>query len=1772
MIGHDRAQELAAAALDFELAPADRAELDRHLADCEPCRAISADLGTTATALAMLPTEDAPAHVREQILEAARIGAVTEPDSPAAGRPWSRLATLIPVGRRWPVALVASAAVIVALIGGTLAWQAAAPDAGTVAVASPSPTGPSGSGTPGSAPPGTSPTVEPGTDVVAGGWEPVAELTAGDPTSGVLDLDSSFRLASLDGTPPAELASRLTVEPPIEWTVTPETDGAAVRLTPKAPLVAGAVYRFTLAGPGGQTLDSWAFQARQPVRVVSTIPEDTATDVALDTGIEITFDQDGVADAASHVKIEPTTKGRFEEHGRVLAFVPDRLRPGTIYTITVRRGVTASPGGEPMATDVRFQFETAKRGTKAPITFQFTDDVFESATARPPVVSMWAFSEDDAEPKSATIDVYRLGGLEAAIDAFRQVRALPRWAQWSTEHLVPTKGLPKVVTFDARLEDSEGALWFRLPEALPAGWYLIQQPSATRPIQAILQVTDIASYLAVTDTKTLVWTNDLATGDPLAGATVAVGDTDLGVTDRDGLLTSTTPAAILVPQGRSCLADCIPVVTIATTDGRSSFLPATGSRDLEGKGGGDASYGEATDPFWTVLHTDRTLFRRDDTVNVWGAIRDRDTGTVPDQVELQLVAVGDDDGIDSPPISVLRLRPGRTGAFDGSIALTGMPDGTYEVQLMVDSEFIQSTWLQVGRILKPAYRLDVETGHRAYVVGDRIKVTVRASFYEGTPVPGVPLRVNGRTEKKATTDRTGTAVVRTVAGLEYNESDGDPEYQEIYASPRRAEEGQIDGATRAILVFPSSRTITAESEVRGGRVRVSGTVHDLDRDGLERDLAAGLSPWEVDPRGDPVRGTTVVAKFVELIPVKTRTGTQYDFIEKKVVPVYDYSTKERAAGTIRVKTDARGRFSASVPSAGSDHEFRVSLRARDPDGHAARRTTFASSALAESEQGFRGARLETTGTEPADGYGVGERIDLTMRDRDHPTDADSRYLFHVDQRGLRTAVVQSSPRFVGTLEPWAVPNVYVTGVRFTGTSYVTPESYNAAFRYEDRRIDVRLTVDKARYGPRDTVNVAIRTLDDAGKPIPATVILQSIDDKLFTIGGAEQIDPLPELYGQVGSGIRSSYVSHRPPTPQGEGGDTTGGGGDEGRELFKDSLLSKTVDTGVDGRGKVSFRLSDDLTSWRVLAAAFGADLTAGEGSVKVPVGLPFFVDASIAPEYLLGDRPSIVVRAFGTALEAGSKVTVSVTSADLGLKTGAIRAKAFTDVPIRLPALTVGRHSLTITARTGSGAAARTDRLTRTFDVVRSRLTTTRSAYVDLATKTGLQGGDGLTTVVVSDASAGRHVPLLTDLASGTGVRLERALAADVASSLLVSRFGAPEGTTSSGAFAGGRYQKDDGGLALVPGGASDLEVTSLAALVAPDRFGAAGLRSYLDKIRTSPAETRERRIYALAGLAGLGAPVLPEIRDAARDPDLTVRERLMLGIGAAAIGDGATARAITASLIDAYGEESDGSARLRVGDDAADISDGTALMAILAAAAGDSRAPDFWAYVEANPNPDAVHDLHAVAYVQHLLERLPPKAASFAYEIAGDRKVVELEAGQTFTMTVTATQLASLDVEPLTGSIGVTTDWREPVKASAFRKDPDITIRRKVSPAGTIGSDDLVVVDLRVRFGPKAPGGCHLVTDLVPSGLVPVGNVEGWRVAEEDGQPPQGYTFPFEQAGQRVSFCAEVTKQSRVADLRYVARVISPGRYIWEPAMVESRTRADRAALTSRITIRIR
>ena len=1774
MIDHDRALELAASSLDFELSHADADALTAHLESCDACRAIDEGLRSDAVALTELGREDAPSVLRERILRAASGAEGSElAPFPSPGRARPTLLRL-PDRLRDRAVLVAAAAVIVAVVGGTLAWRAIPSDGG-IAILGPSPIpsiGPDRSGPPSSADPGGPEPTDVPDHALATTWDPVAELTVERARDGIIELENSFLLGSLDGTSPAELAGRISVQPPLTLTATPESDGR-VRLTPLEPLTPGAVYRFTLAGADGQTLDSWAFQARQPLRVVSTVPGDTETHVPRDTGIEVTFDQDGVVDAAAHVSIEPKVDGRFEVHDRVLAFVPaKRLAAATVYTVTVRSGVKVDATGEILEEDVRFQFETApvNDAARRETTFRFANDLFESGTADRPTISLWPYAwEGDEEIDSVPLEVYALSDQAKAIEAFRHLRAIPTWSDWSTFPLVSTKGLRRAVKLDAHVEEHQGTLWTRLPAPLPAGWYLVQYPSAERPSQAILQVTDIASYLLVSDTDTLLWANDLASGDPIPDATVSVDGASLGRTGGDGTLVTATPAALKPDRGGACLQDCEPVVVIGAGR-RSSFVPATGARTPDGGTGIDASWSEfeGHPRYWQLFHSDRDRYRPTDTINAWGVVRDRDTGKVPPSVTVRLGSADESDGAIAPVAQVTgATKP--TGAFTGSLALRDVPAGAYQLQLVVDGTVLGRRYVEVGRILKPAYRLDVVTGRRIYIAGDRIRVTATASFFEGTPVPGVPLRIDGFLEERATTNSSGTATIRKTARLSDDQEPEGPDHQTLSVRPARAEEGEINSASHDIMVFPSMWTITADAEIRDGRVRMSGAVNIVDRDRLERELADGASIWDLDPRGTPVRDRTVTARFKEIIPVRTQVGTTYDFIEKRVVPLYEYDQRERAAGTIRISTDGRGRFGGSIPVSGKDHDYRVQITLTDPDGHVARRTTYAS-----VEHDFDGGRPSaslglTVDQDDAPAFGIGDEIDLTMRDGSSSgTPEDDRRLFYLAQRGLRNVTVARSPRFVTEFPAWGPPNAEIGAVRFTGTGYVDAGRFQARFRSTDRAITVELRPDKARYGPRDEVTVGVRTRDAQGDPISATVVLRAVDEKLFAIGAASVDDPLGELYASVDAGISATYLSHQGPRNRGEGGDTAGGGGDD---QFRDTVLFRAVETGADGRASVTFRLSDDLTSWRVGASAIGAGLEAGAGSTLVPVGLPFFIDAAIAPEYLLADRPAIQIRGFGSALDPDDQVTFTVDADSLGLHASGLRADAFKAVTVPLPDLKLGTHSMTITATTGSGSSKRTDRLTRSFEVVASRLTRTQTSYATVSGPTVIEGGDDSTEIIVSDAGSGQELPLLVELAAGGSARLERALAADLASTLMAQRFPSGDEEAASPAFDAGQYQTDDGGIAILPYASSDLEASTLAAIVAPDRFASRPLTRYFRAVAEDAKVTRERRIYALAGLAGVGAPVLPEIRAVVADPELTVRERLIAGLGAATLGDATTARSVITSLVEEFGEAVDHHARLRVGDDAADITAATALMAMLMASTGDPVAARYRAYVQANPSLEAPYELQTVAYIRWALEHRPPASASFAYVSDGERRVVELGPGEDFRLKLTKAQLATLSIEPVEGAVGVTSSWREPVVATTFEKDPDVTIERRVRPIGTVRARDLVAVDFMVSFGPQAPTGCHRVTDLVPSGLVPVGVLEDW-MDPETGERQRDRTYPEEQAAQRVSFCAMRSPNEGTVWLRYVARVITVGTYRWESAIVESRSGPNRAAITPHRELTIR
>ena len=1677
---------------------------------------------------------------------------------------------------------------------------------------------------------------------------PVAELVPTKAYRQGISQRATFTLRTLTATPAATLAAGLTADPPIAFTTKAGPGTTAVTVKPTQALEPGRDYRFTLRS-GGLLAGSWIFRTSQPPTIVGTLPRGGATGVPVDTGLELTFDQDGVGSIAPYFRISPEVAGTFERHGRSWVFVPQYpLGYATVYTVTVRHGVPLEGSDQALSLDSTFAFETVPKPvvgptstpTPAPWFPTPARDVVEVDPGEPPLLAFNAIPADTRAPR-LDVAVHRFATFEDAVDAFITSRGAPGWARWSTEGLVPTDDVPLMLSFPATLETAEGMYgsWIRFPERVEPGWYLVVFEREGRDRQVFLQVTDLAVYVAVTSTETLAWVNDVTTGRPVEGASVRfLGRSILGRTDGDGVASGPTPATVRkawagseewehstpatraqeVARGTTMIVrapDAGPAP--GTRPGRATFVPvtlATGRPYMDNYTGSDTA-GE--DDRLHILSIDRRIYRRTDRVDAWGMVRERTGGQAPRSVQLRL-GHSSDDAVD-PLVTVTAKVDPATGTFRASIPFVDLPYDWYGVDMLVGGVSVDSAWISVEEIVKPTYRLATSVNRHVAIDGDPITVAVQGTFFDDTPAAGMPVRVNGDPERELTTDAGGTATFRTTARWPGSARDG-YDTTGFHSYPVEGYESAAT-ASDSVVVFPSSVWLEASGVFAGDRLNVTASTTRVDAAAIEK--LHEEDPWSWSPRDGPPAAARISVQVTQISTKKVRTGAIYDPILKLVIGQYQWIATERDLGTQRTSTGAAGSVTVPVPVAVNYLGHRVHIVATDGAGRITE-TTFVvrrprpgrevPPAQVLLENGLVWPHLGDSGCgerwygsygddgyygrwygsrdgayEPPDGsYGTGDAVEIPFRDREGglmPTGGSNRYLFFLAQQGLGDVRVQASPVFADAFRAEWAPNVSLAAVRFTGTTYEPAISpYVLRFDATERQLTISVATDAERYRPGGRATVSVITTDASGQPVPATVFLRVIDEKLYAMDGAVgSTEPLSALYVPVGAGILQTYATQPHPVPPargcyyGEGGATGGGGGDSPpwREDFRDVLLFARVRTGADGQGSASFNISDDLTSWRVTAAAVTADLRAGTGQHDFAVGLPFFIEAPVATTFVAGDRPTLRVRAFGTALSAKSRITFAVSVPALGMAPRRLTATGYGSAEVPLPVLPVGEHKVRITASTTSGGRTLRDALVRTVRVVGTRFTDRRTVVADVRDGVPAASGDGMTSYYFTDAGRGRYLDTLYGLLYESGARVDAALAADVAWGILVDRLGMKAEDLPGQTFVPYAYQ-NLGGITLLPYSSPDLALSARVALVAPDAFDRGGLQSYFSTIGEDPNETRERRAIALAGLAATGGDVLDRVRAMLADPTLTIREQLYLALAAAVLGDHATALAVERALLEQHGERLGQQLRLRVGASLDDTLEATALAAMVGAVVGDPVASLAEAYVEANPGHDDLYSLQQVAFIDHALDRLPVEAGSFSYTVGGKRRVVDLGQGGSFWLELTPAQRAGFSAKVRSGRVSVAVTFEAPVDIASIARDPSVRIERVVIPSSPIPSRAPVEVMLRVSFDALALDRCYWVTDVAPSGLVPTDRWLALGMGAYDSEA-EG---PWWVDGNRVGFGACPSEGDRATDdtgrqtveMAYWARVIMPGTFRWEPALIHASGVTDRGAVIPETTVVIR
>jgi hypothetical protein len=1569
-----------------------------------------------------------------------------------------------------------------------------------------------------------------------------------------MELDSPIKIVSKEPMTTSELQNLLHIWPEEPYSIKRKSDREFLVQFGRQ-LKPNTVYRVSLKD-GENRGRSWAFQTKREFRVVGTLPRDKGQHVPVDSGIEIRFSYAGVESLEKYFEITPKVEGRFEYYKNTAIYVHKGLEKNTLYTVKVKAGLGLKDSGEKLKEDYVFKFKTAGDSDDENGYLKFSDELFDLTTKSPQLLETAADSK--YRGKKFHVEVYRYKNKKDFIDDVIKIDdSKMDWYDTPAKKVEVDSGkLEKVMEFKTELKTADQEMWYRaflvFPEKLEVGDYLVNMSLDDINLQTHVQVNDLAVYAMVGEKENLVWVNDIHTKGPVKGAVVRdLQTSESAVTGSDG-------TAIIGQKSR--LDENFPrAYFVVEVPGKSSFLVRVKPQydmyeDYYYYSGGQSAFDRN---YWSYMFLDRGIYLPTDRINVWGLAKPSGGSQKLAGGVLQLNKVGYDGNfmeVDSREVTLSNFN-----TYEASFEVTNLMPGSYCVDFKNGDRLISRAYFDVREYVKPAYRLDTELDRETIFGWESARLSVNASFYEGTPVSGLKLKYNRyeyyrpgkESEGYLKCDSNGHAEIiynpdihtdewRPVT-VNFNIHNAEAEDEEIYAS-------------KSLTVFPRDVMIKVSTRASKDKTRGYATFY-TNRIDISK---AGSESYYMDEtfKGDPIE-IPLEVKIYEVSYDSQENGEYYDFINKKVIKKYIYKERKELLNTVNGRTKG-GVFSIDF-AIKPDKNYVIEARGKDTRGSSVREETWFM--MHDYYEIYRQDRYElTTGDNEDKKYRPNEivAVKLSYNRQDVPVTQNGRVLYMVLKDGLKDYKVSYRTEEKFTFCEDYVPNTFICGVYFDGEKIYRAGARNLLYDYKEKQLDIQIKPDKENYAPGDTVNLDITVKKPDGTPAGAQVNLSVVDESFFAL--AEQyVNTAESIYDyRFGTGILLDYVSYKKIDILDFGGAEGGGeGGDEAvRGDFKDTAFFKSVTTDSRGKGRISFRLPDNLTSWRITYQAVTADLYAGSGKMNINAKLPFFLTLIMSDKYMAGDSPCITARSFGTAVSGKDMVDYTVRLEDAGGKVKEIKKseRAGNYACINLGTLSEGSYSITVEARSGEHF----DGIERTFTVAESTLDVIKTEHLQLRENLKIPGSNGFVVLKFYNRASSVYYRALTDLKYSWGERVDQILSKVISDKLLERHFGEKSRGED---FNLTGYQTENGGISLLPYSDADPHISSRVAALAKDLFDKNALKTYFYGILDDRKSAKDDVVAAYLGLAALQEPVLVDIQRFIKDEALDAKERLILGIALAQLGDEAQALDIYAGIMKSYAKKSGDTYYITAGD-RNDILELTSLAAVLATKLGMGERYGLLSYAAGNKGDKVLTNLEQMTCI---VDDIPDagEVASFTYILNGRQQKVELKGHESFEMLLKPGEAGKIAFKDIHGDVMVAASFAGKVKDIGELAD-NLSLTRSYLSSGRLTDkfeqSQLVQVVLTPKFSEAAPEGFYEITDVLPAGMRYV----------KYGQAGVKTCYPMEQSGQKVVFGYYYSKKEPRESIVYFARVAVPGTYTADHAVMKH-TESGAAALAGKTTVHI-
>jgi hypothetical protein len=1595
--------------------------------------------------------------------------------------------------------------------------------------------------------------------------ETAVEISPMDQDSMGVDISSAFRLLFSEDVDKEAVASSLDVEPKQSFSLT-EVSGREFRLEFDKPMKSDKVYNFTLNDRDNGARKSWAFQTKKQLTVVRTLPRDKGTSVPVNSGIEITFSHSGIENAEECFEISPKVEGRFEWNKKTLVFVPERLEHGTIYTVTIKKGVRVTGSDETLQDDYTFKFQTERPPTTKKY-FDFSQGFYNFLPGTVPALEVYTMQE--MAGSEVPVEIYRFPDAESFLDAVRKANRMPYWALWNKSESYDAstlEKLEKIASVNCTISDYGGDYyWTRyflvLPSTLQDGYYLAAVDIDGDKYYVPVQINSTSVYIMTASNKCLAWLNDTVTGKPLSGAVFRHESGASAVSDSNGLAVFDAPR-----KDNDTPYDFF----IAEHGSKLPFVACVSNYSSIYYWSSDTGF-SATDNYWTYMYFDRSVYLPQDTVNVWGVVKPRSGAGIGNEAVLELVGYNwYMPGSSEPPVLAsqdITLSP--DGTFTGSFRISNYNPGGYSIRVRIGDNIMTSRYFSVQEYTKPVYTIDTVSDQKYMYEWETVNFDITSSFFEGTPVSGMKLdyttliNYNIYNQGVLTCDSNGRAST-SVKPVTDNKG-WRPQTLEFRVINSEAEEQQIR-ESKYIYVFPRDTMVEVSSNVEDGKGTISFATSRID---LSKLKASGSGYPAVDDfRGESV-DMQVTAKLYELYYEKVKTGSYYDNINKVRHDIYDYREVENLVNEYRFTT-VDGKYEVQYAS-DRDKYYKLVINASDSQGRQIQETEWLYNWNAYDPYNTNKYVLSSGSSWK---FRTGETVTSEVKyNGNEPYDGQNRrYLFVRLRNGIYDYTVSENSVYEFPFESSLIPNLYLKALCFDGTGIYNAGMNTYAFDSAEKKLDISITPDKQSYRPGEDVKLSVDVKDSAGNPASAEVNISIVDEAYFALYN-QSADILSSLYGvYISSGFISEYLSYEPlPGFGGAGAEMGGEGGDDSiRRDFKDTALFTAVKTNADGKAEATFRMPDNLTSWRVTCQAVTSDLRAGTEVINVSSKLPFFVDSIFNKVFMTGDSPSILVRANGEELPEGVEVHFKVTVIPEEGTEKTYTAKGISKIhsEIQLEALDAGNYTIRIEGTYGSMK----DAMERSFRVANSLLETSVTDFIPLTEDMSMAtDARGLTTLTFFNEDSWTLYNELHSLYWTWGRRLDQVLARKISAKLLKNYFN--EEWYQEDESDLGDYQLYDGGLALLTYDSSSPEFSAKMCSLAADSIDKGALAGYFYGLLENENTTPEDVIYAYWGLAALKEPVLLEIRSLLAVEDLDMRTRLTLGVALAEAGDYQGATQIYDEYMKSSATITDTYAWINA-ENRDDSVDATALCAVIAMKINAPEKMKLFNYISDNSTSMLLVNMERMMFVTNYIKDAS-LTGSFTYELDGVKKQITLDRGSCFRILLTPEKLSSIKFSGISGRIVAARSYTAPVSETMRDAGDIVSIKRTYETAGTkvpstaFDRSETVKVTLTVQFSENAPDGYYEVTDILPAGFR---YTQAYYV-DQKIKEYEKWHYPSEVTGQKVvlGIYYGKSKESNERTISYFAKAVTPGTYTADNAAVRH-TDNDIAGFSETDTITVR